>query len=122
MSDQVILPRAVAEQVLEALRLANAALGHPDNYTVMERAMTALRAALAQQAEPVALVENGTLVRSSLPLGYTGPLYTAPPRQEWVSLTDEQIEDLALNGTDSELRRRQFARAIEQTLKEKNHG
>ena len=43
-----------AQQALEALRLANAALGHPDNNAVMERAITALRAALAQQAEPVA--------------------------------------------------------------------
>jgi hypothetical protein len=29
--------------------------------------------------EPVAHVENGVLVRSALPKGYTGPLYAAPP-------------------------------------------
>jgi hypothetical protein len=45
------------------------------------------------------------------------PLYTTPPRREWQGLTEEEIEDMAVNG----LRRRQFARDIEAALKEKNH-
>jgi hypothetical protein len=32
--------------------------------------------------EPVAHVENGVLVRSALPKGYTGPLYAAPPEPD----------------------------------------
>jgi hypothetical protein len=89
MSD---LKQAAQQALLEmGANIYNMDVHHDDYFEAME----ALRAALAQQAEPV---------------------------QEWVPLTDEQIEDLALNGTDSELRRRQFARAIEAALKEKNHG
>jgi hypothetical protein len=43
-----------------------------------------------------------------------------PPRREWQGLTEEEIEDMSVTGTDSELRRQQFARAIEAALKEKN--
>ena len=93
-----------AQQALEALRLANAALGHPDNNAVMERAITALRAALAQQAEPVAIHQFRELHSAVWHDGYAdhsdggGPyeervLYTAPPRREWAPLTDEQISD-----------------------------
>jgi len=46
------------------------------------------------------------------------PLYTTPPKREWVRLTDEEI-DLAI-GFVGALGARQDARAIEQALKEKN--
>ena len=49
------------------------------------------------------------------------PLYTHPPRREWQGLTEEEIEDMSVTGTDSELRRQQFARAIEAVLRSKNH-
>jgi hypothetical protein len=49
------------------------------------------------------------------------PLYTHPPRREWQGLTEEEIEDMSVTGTDSELRRQQFARTVEQALKEKNN-
>jgi len=44
--------------------------------------------------EPVALVIDGVLVKSSLPEKYTGHLYTTPPaaQRTWVGLTDEEIE------------------------------
>ncbi len=45
------------------------------------------------------------------------PLYTAPPRKEWVGLTDEEINNLDYSGT-----RIEFVRAIEAKLKEKNGG
>ncbi len=44
-------------------------------------------------------------------------LYTAPPRKEWVGLTDEEITELDYSGT-----RIDFVRAIEAKLKEKNGG
>jgi hypothetical protein len=44
------------------------------------------------------------------------PLYTAPPKREWIGLTDEEVWDLY---TD---RGNVFARAIEAKLKEKNNG
>jgi hypothetical protein len=52
--------------------------------------------------------------------GAWNPLYAHPPRREWQGLTEEEIEDMSVTGTDSELRRQQFARAVEQALKEKN--
>ena len=49
------------------------------------------------------------------------PLYTAPPQRPWVDLTADMIEDLfqSAAGADEETHIR-FARAIEQSLKEKN--
>jgi hypothetical protein len=44
------------------------------------------------------------------------PLYTHPPRREWRSLSEEEIEVL----NELRLTRQQFARAIEQALKERN--
>ncbi len=56
------------------------------------------------------------------------PLYTAPPKREWVGLTDEEIQDLSYlsqkidEGNAAWFDRLGFARAIEAKLKEKNHG
>jgi hypothetical protein len=55
------------------------------------------------------------------------PLYTAPPQRTWVGLTDEEIEDVVSRLTVSNkgviyfsANLRDFARAIEAKLKEKN--
>jgi hypothetical protein len=54
------------------------------------------------------------------------PLYTAPPKKEWVGLTDEEIQDLSylsekFDASNSEwFDRWGFARAIEAKLREKN--
>jgi hypothetical protein len=45
------------------------------------------------------------------------PLYTAPPKREWVGLTDEEIEQCAIDDGSDDLI---FAHAIEAKLKEKN--
>jgi hypothetical protein len=56
------------------------------------------------------------------------PLYTAPPKKQWVGLTDEEIQDLSYlsqkidEGNAAWFDRCGFARAVEQALKEKNHG
>lgn len=57
------------------------------------------------------------------------PLYTEPQKAaEWVGLTDEEIQDLSYlsqkidEGNSPWFDRLGFARAIEQALKEKNHG
>ena len=96
-------------------------------------------AALAQQ-EPVAWITNGGKGelwwhRSSKfdeegnligPNPDDIPLYTAPPKREWVGLTDEEIQDLSYlsekcDASNSEwFDRLEFARAIEAKLKEKN--
>ena len=54
------------------------------------------------------------------------PLYTAPPKKEWVGMTDEEIQDLSYlsqkidEGNAAWFDRWGFARAVEQALKEKN--
>ena len=51
------------------------------------------------------------------------PVFTSPPKREWVGLTDEEIKsvcysrDWTATWTDTT-----FARAIEAKLREKNHG
>ena len=56
------------------------------------------------------------------------PLFTAPPKKQWVGLTDEEIQDLGylsekFDASNSEwFDRWGFAQAIEAKLKEKNHG
>ena len=47
------------------------------------------------------------------------PLYTAPPQREWKGLTDEEIDDEYFDNW-SISRMRDFARAIEAKLREKN--
>ena len=51
------------------------------------------------------------------------PLYTAPPKREWVGLTDETLDDVYFcveGGTTPLETWREQARAIEAKLKEKN--
>jgi hypothetical protein len=47
-------------------------------------------------------------------------LYTAPPRKDWVGLTDEEID--YLEDVIDPAMYRVFARRIEAKLKEKNYG
>lgn len=53
------------------------------------------------------------------------PLYTAPPKREWVGLTDEEIIDvlhpLVMADMSDEATDYEISRAIEAKLKEKNH-
>ena len=53
------------------------------------------------------------------------PLYTAPQKKEWVGLTDDVVFELAdtnLYEGGKNFGVLAFARALEQALKEKNHG
>ena len=49
------------------------------------------------------------------------PLYTAPQKQ-WVGLTDDEHDSIKHNYHNMTWTLEMFARAIEQALKEKNHG
>lgn len=51
------------------------------------------------------------------------PLYTTPPKRNWVGLTDEVIDKVAAHLDDTTIgwSTHEFARAIEAKLKEKNH-
>ena len=86
------------------------------------KAIETLRQALAQpEQEPVAWVLHRELFWPSEyeVISEAGdnaiPLYTAPPKREWVGLTDEEIMDRWPCET-----RIEFARSIEAELKEKN--
>ena len=48
------------------------------------------------------------------------PLYTAP--KQWVGLTDEEHDSIKHNYHNMTWTLEMFAKAIEQALKEKNHG
>ena len=88
-----------------------------------KQAITALRQALETEQEPVAWLDaemSQAYTIDELPdASGTGflPLYTAPPKKEWVGLTEEDMEALFLNEDGV-----RFARYIEAKLKEKNHG
>jgi hypothetical protein len=94
--------RAAAKAALDAMDYM---LRNGEWYCAEERA-NALRAALAEPdvqdsltgAEPVACVgTNGELMWLKKPSAIYSkprPLYTAPPRREWVGLTDDEIEHL----------------------------
>jgi len=87
----------------------------PSRHCMCDACKPAFEPTPGPEQEPVAMVENGTLVRSNLPSGYTGPLYTAPPRREWIGLTTQDIELLDWESW-------KWVHAIETRLREKNHG
>ena len=117
------MSREAMQMALEALEsdpLSHAGLVN------RKQAIAALRQALETEQEPVAWIsEGGDVSRSKRYMDEMGfkcnPLYTAPPKREWVGLTDEEINSVRHNRdwtapwTDET-----FARAIEAKLKEKN--
>jgi hypothetical protein len=110
--------RAAAQQALKALvARGQRGDGAPDT-------VAALRAALAQEEqEPVAwmvyTLDGKSVCVTDNPADFAEghralPLYPHPPRREWQGLTDEEIWELSMHS------RLQFARDIEQALKERN--
>jgi len=118
---------------IEAMKQALEALDSKHDMTKAEwrvlqyRAFNALRAAIAEaeKQEPFAWMilnslgddEGITYYQPSgdlLPGWAYKPIYTHPPRREWVGLTDE---DMALCESEEDV---QFVRAIAAKLKEKN--
>jgi len=116
---------------LEALEgnCTNAA-ADPEQAANEDAAITALRQALETEHQPVAWIDQRIhgwpdcfVMQPDPP--HTVPLYTAPPKREWVGLTDEEVSEII----DREIGfnscygpEEKFARAIEQALKEKNGG
>ena len=92
--------REAAQQALEALE--NGAIARPGWVPDYDAAITALRAALAEQAQPVAWRDPSNTdpgqgctyvpaVRDKWPHIFTQPLYTTPPAQQ--PLTIERLRD-----------------------------
>ena len=129
--------RESAQQALEALEEYAPQHGNPDD---MDAAITALRAALVQEEqEPVARrdpvtddivsVAHRAAWETDYGLGgkgraatYTEPLYTHPPRREWVSLPacEDKPHAVLVDGYGYVDVR--AVRAIEAKLKERNNG
>jgi len=120
------------KQALEIIK--NMRSGYGDDYpTEKERkTITALRQAIeeAEKQEPVAWIQEDRIVpelgydctmtrEHPKELGYT-PLYTAPPRKEWVGLDDEDwmnVPDFQKEGCELDAAIYDW---IEARLKEKN--
>ena len=79
--------RKAAEQALEALE---SVYGKGKR---CEAAIKELRQALAQPEQKYAtkVLADGTFVTEPL------PLYTAPPKREWVGLTDEEVDEIYMH-------------------------
>ena len=98
----------------------------------LEGVITALRQALETEQKPVAWITNGGKGElwwyQSSKFDEEGnligpnpddiPLYTAPPKREWVGLTAYEIQEIHSGNQHWG----NFACAIEAKLKEKNHG
>ena len=128
--------RKAAEMALEALRNAEVV------YMEQLNAMYALQEALAQpEQEPVAWVEcavipwlqsKDTNVYAMTKLHripnehYDTPLYTAPPKREWVGLTQDDKNELFNNWWNKNqsfpFRLNKLIEDTEEKLKEKNNG
>jgi hypothetical protein len=50
------------------------------------------------------------------------PLYTTPPKREWVGLTDEEVLETMAESMNSKVLNQKVYEAIEAKLKEKNNG
>ena len=95
----------------------------------MQEEIDELRQALEQ--EPVAWIsEGGDVSRSKRYMDEMGfkcnPLYTAPPKREWVRLTEKEVKAIANKRNDYGLpmtgRMWVFVADLTDKLKEKNHG
>lgn len=121
----------------KALRLAlKALLGNttnpisdPEQAEIEDKAITAIKEVLAQpEQKPVAIrLLNGVidvLSTATVPIGAL--LYTAPPRQEWFGLTEEEKNILLLDfhgeNCFDDGRIVLYQQAIEDALREKNGG
>jgi len=99
-------------------------MDEPYSAEIARKAITAIKAALEAKDEPVAWMNQNGVVRK---VGYEwGPnntltaLYATPPQRTWATLTEDEIvlisADCAASHQHPDI---QFARAIEQALKER---
>jgi hypothetical protein len=119
--------RKAAKMALDALDMYRE--HDAKNIGLADAAYEALRQALAQpEQEPVGYVTIETISSwAKVPSikwfkkPTEGPLYTAPPKREWVGLTDEEIEECKINGgLPHAINWRLSVKVMEAKLKEKN--
>ncbi len=117
------MSREAMKQALEALEsdpLSHAGLVN------RKQAITALRQALETEQEPVLWLktwsDGSVSVLKTKSHAFADhelePLYTAPPKREWVGLTLNEAEDFYDKYTD----RAELINAVDKFLEEKNRG
>jgi hypothetical protein len=117
------MDREAIEEAIEVLEDASAEmLAETGDENYYSEAIAILRQALEEKQKPVAwLSEGGDVSRSKRYMDEMGfkcnPLYTSPQKQ-WVGLTAYEIQEIHSGNQHWG----SFACAIEQALKEKNHG
>jgi len=119
------MSREAMQMALEALEgNCTNPVADPEQAANENAAITALRQALEEKQEPVAWIDQRIhgwpdcfVMQPDPP--HTAPLYTAPPKRQWVSLTHEEvwnaIDDVLEGGGWLDV-----ARTLEQAFKEKN--
>lgn len=129
--------REAMKLALEALKASHPISNTDKSLDKHSEAMFALRQALEQpEQEPVAwwnprygkgeyafAEEQSPPDDSNDPsdFGWNIPLYIAPPKHEWVGLTDDEIVKASIGHVEGEhMLPHSFARAIEKLLREKN--
>ena len=90
----------------------------------MQVALEALESDPISHAGPVTVLSPG----KGTGCGYTNinenwtPVYTAPPKREWVGLTDGEIDILSCEMVKGYKSVNWLCKVLEAKLKEKNHG
>ena len=127
------MSREAIEEAIEVLEDASAdMLMETGDKSYYVEAIAVLRQALETEQKPVAWrykypdgfwrFSNGERVNGSDSIK-SQALYTAPPKREWVGLTDEEVSYCRYAATFcDELDTAYMAELIEKDLKEKNHG
>ena len=121
------MSREAMQMALEALELYQS----KSSVQMFDDAVKALRQALETEQEPVAWrykypdgvwrFSNGERVNGSDPIK-SQALYIAPPKREWVGLTDDDVIYFRYQATFcDEFDAAFMAELIEKDLKEKNH-
>jgi hypothetical protein len=120
------MSRKAMQMALEALELYQS----KSSVQMFDDAVKALRQALETEQEPVCwtVADGWVYANDTSQIGTSKKvnwqtLYTAPPKREWVGLTDEEIHDYAdkyLYQHGSNYGIKAFGKAIEAKLKERN--
>ena len=127
------MDREAIEEAIEVLEDASAEmLAETGDENYYSEAIAILRQELETEQEPVAWrykypdgfwrLSNGERVNGSDSIK-SQALYTAPPKREWVGLTDDDVSYFRYQATFcDEFDAAFMAELIEKSLKEKNHG
>ena len=122
------MDREAIEEAIEVLEDASAEmLAETGDENYYGEAITILRQALETEQKPVAWLktwsDGSVSVLKTKSHAFADhelePLYTAPPKKQWVGLTDEEVNELV-----SRFKRYSYVllREVEAKLKEKNGG